>query len=73
MFGFPARILSGSTEHKVEIDAKGQFTVINNLGLKQNLSTTFMFSLDKSMEEFPDLELCNIVMQDVNSYAIKTH
>lgn len=73
MFGFPARILLGSTEHKVEIDAKGQFTVINNLGLKQNLSTTFMFSLDKSMEEFPDLELCNIVMQDVNSYAIKTH
>ena len=47
--------------------------VINNLGLKQNLSTTFMFSLDKSMEEFPDLELCNIVMQDVNSYAIKIH
>lgn len=47
--------------------------VVNNLGFTQNLSTTFRFSLNKSMEEFPNLELCNIVLQDVNCYARKIH
>lgn len=45
--------------------------IINNLELKQNLSTTFMLSLDKSMAEFPSLELYNRVLQDFNSYAVK--
>lgn len=47
--------------------------VINNLGLNQNASTTFMLSLDKSMGKFPNLKLYNIVLQDVSSYLIKTH
>lgn len=45
--------------------------IINNLELKQNLSTTFMLSLGKSMAEFPSLELYNRVLPDFNSYAIK--
>lgn len=45
--------------------------IINNLELKQNLSTTFTLSLDKSMAEFPSLELYNRVLQDFNSYAVK--
>lgn len=78
MFSFPVSALSGSRGHRAEMDAGSQFTltpemVINNLGLKQNLSTTFMFSLGKSMEKYPNLELCNIVLRDVNCSAIKIH
>lgn len=47
--------------------------IINNLELKQNLSANFMLFLNKSMVEFPDLELYNIVLQDGNSYVIKMY
>lgn len=47
--------------------------VTKNLGLKQNVSITLMLSLDKSMEESPNLGLYKIVFLDVNSCVIKTH
>lgn len=75
VFSFPTSLVAGSALHGVEMNAEAQFItntmVINNLELKQSLSTTFVLSLAQSMAEFPSLELYNRVLEDFNSYAIK--